>query len=263
MMLNIKTVDSETRTFLNGHALKAYEWLVSDPEVDALLAHANNVVVNRLHYNDHGSVHSRIVSLYSLQLADFLMKSGTEFNVLKEGIGSYADMQTVLLTASYLHDVGNAVMREDHEKLGTTLAKPLVDRLFLTLYPHELEKRIALSCMVLECIASHEWIMANSIEASIVKVADACDMTKGRSRIPLLLGKGDIHSYSAQAIEEVHVLPSNSKKVKIQVVMNQTAGVFQVQEQLDKKLSLSVLKDDVEVEVWLEENGKRRLLDAD
>ena len=42
-----------------------------------------------------------------------------------------------------------------------------------------------------------------TLEAGIVKVADALDMTKGRSRKAITAGKIDIHSISAAAVEAV------------------------------------------------------------
>ena len=41
-----------------------------------------------------------------------------------------------------------------------------------------------------------------TIEAGIVRVADALDMAEGRSRIPFESGRPNIHSLSAAAIEE-------------------------------------------------------------
>lgn len=257
MTIDWKTFDQQTRTRLTGKPLMAYDWLTSDPEVDAWLEHANNVVVNRMGYNDHGHVHSKIVTHYALELMEYLHKRGMKGHVMEEGMGNEADVQVVLVAGSYLHDVGNAIAREGHERLGVVVAKPMVERLMHALYG-EGEKSWKMTAMVLECVVSHEWDLAHSVEASVVKVADACDMTKGRSRIPLLRGKGDIHGYSAQAIESVRILPSKGKKVKVQVVMTSTAGVFQVQEQLAKKLAASVLKADVEVEALLQD-GKGEL----
>lgn len=49
----------------------------------------------------------------------------------------------------------------------------------------------------------------HSIEAGLILIADGCDMTKGRARIPLEIPskptRGDIHKYSANAIEKVHI----------------------------------------------------------
>jgi len=41
-----------------------------------------------------------------------------------------------------------------------------------------------------------------SVEAGIVEIADAIDMTEGRSRIPFEAGQVNIHSVSAQAVDK-------------------------------------------------------------
>ena len=49
----------------------------------------------------------------------------------------------------------------------------------------------------------------HSVEAGIILIADGCDMTKGRARIPLEIpskpAEGDIHKYSANSIEKVKI----------------------------------------------------------
>ena len=49
----------------------------------------------------------------------------------------------------------------------------------------------------------------HSIEAGIILIADGCDMTKGRARIPMAINTtpkvGDIHKYSANAINRISI----------------------------------------------------------
>ena len=75
-----------------------------------------------------------------------------------------------------------------------------------------------------------------TIEAGIVRVADALDMAEGRSRIPFESGRPNIHSLSAAAIEGVRIEPGEEKAVRIEIDMNNSAGVFQVDELLATKL---------------------------
>ena len=67
-----------------------------------------------------------------------------------------------------------------------------------------------------------------SVEAGIVRVADALDMAKGRSRIPFETGRVSIHSLSAAAIEEVDIRSGGDGKVLVEIEMNNSAGLFQV-----------------------------------
>jgi uncharacterized protein len=69
-----------------------------------------------------------------------------------------------------------------------------------------------------------------------VGVADGTDITKGRGRTAFDLGKIDIHSVSALAIDEVHIGPGQDFPVEITVVMNNSAGIFQIEETLTKKV---------------------------
>ena len=63
-----------------------------------------------------------------------------------------------------------------------------------------------------------------TIEAGIVRVADALDMAEGRSRIPFESGRPNIHSLSAAAIESVQIEPGEEKAVRIEIEMNNSAG---------------------------------------
>ena len=51
-------------------------------------------------------------------------------------------------------------------------------------------------------LTHHEPSYPQTLEAGIVKVADALDMEKGRARIPYQEGRLNIHSISALAISE-------------------------------------------------------------
>ena len=52
-----------------------------------------------------------------------------------------------------------------------------------------------------------------SLEAGILRVADALDMAKGRSRIPFERGQVTMHSLSAAAIDEVRIADGEDKPV--------------------------------------------------
>ncbi len=67
-----------------------------------------------------------------------------------------------------------------------------------------------------------------TLEAGIVRVADALDMAKGRSRIPMSGGSMSIHSISAAAIEAVHLEAGQGKPIRLRIEMSNSAGVFQL-----------------------------------
>jgi len=70
----------------------------------------------------------------------------------------------------------------------------------------------------------------------VTAVADGTDVTKGRGRKAFDLGKVDIHSVSALAIDEVHIAAGKEYPVEITIVMNNSAGIFQIEDTLTKKV---------------------------
>lgn len=68
----------------------------------------------------------------------------------------------------------------------------------------------------------------HSTEAGIILIADGCDMTKGRARIPLSINTtprvGDIHKYSANAINRIRIQHGQRKPIKISVEMSADVG---------------------------------------
>ncbi|RLE69246.1 MAG: phosphohydrolase, partial [Thermoprotei archaeon] len=95
---------------------------------------------------------------------------------------------------------------------------------------------------ILHAIYTHmEDLKSYTTEASIVKLADGTDITKGRSRLPYDLGNVDIHVISAMSVEDVEIVPGDEKPVEIRIYMTNSAGVFQVEEILYRKLVAGVL----------------------
>ena len=99
-----------------------------------------------------------------------------------------------------------------------------------------------------------------TVEAGVVRVADALDMSKGRSRIPFEAGKVNIHSLSAAAIEQVEIATGTDKPIRINVRMSNSAGVFQLDELLKEKLNGSGLEPYVEVEATIEGETEKKLV---
>src|SRR5690606_15245455 len=87
-----------------------------------------------------------------------------------------------------------------------------------------------------------------TLEAGIVRVADALDMAKGRSRIPVSGGSLSIHSVSAAAIEAVHIEAGTDKPVRLRIELSNSAGIFQLDQLFRDKLSGSGLEYYIELE---------------
>jgi len=85
-------------------------------------------------------------------------------------------------------------------------------------------------------------------------VSDALDMEKGRARIPFASGSVNIHSVSALAIDKVKVMKGKERPVLIEIDMNNSAGIFQIDELLKDKIARSGLQDLLNVEVRVPES---------
>ncbi len=228
------------------------EILTQDPEVEQMQEYANTVSILRLGYNDHGPVHMRTVTRNAVQMMDLLRSAGIRTSIESENSGSYEDSLSAVILAAFLHDLGMAMGRQDHELHSATLATPLIERALAAVYPDSLEKRVVVRSVALEGIIGH---MANrkinSLEAGIILIADGCDMEKGRARIPLVLNTepraGDIHKYSANSIEKVMITAGDPKPIRVSVEMSSDVGFFQIEEVMLPKVNASPAKQYIEL----------------
>ena len=114
---------------------------------------------------------------------------------------------------------------------------------------------------VLQAITSHRSDGEPlSVEAGILRVADALDMAKGRSRIPFERGSVSIHSLSAAAIDEVRIGDGETRPIMVEIVMNNSSGIYQVDGLLKAKLRGSGLEQYVEVVARIDTEAEKRLV---
>ncbi len=229
---------------------RAYEVLASDPEVQELWVMSNVMAVKRLKYNDHGPVHAQIAAGASLMLYDLLIRNGVEPTLVRDGVVDDPKYTWLIpLYGALLHDVGNSIHRDLHEKLGALLAKPLIEKALEKLIDdHRLRIRLRQEIMhSIHCTAYD--VECLTIEAGCVKVGDGLDMAEGRARVPYKMGSVNIHSVSALSIKKVEVMQGSRIPIKIIVYMDELAGVFQVDEVLMPKLKSTPLRNLVEVAV--------------
>ena len=218
------------------------EILEKDEEIKSILNQVNKVMIGRMDYNDHGIVHSKIVSRNALKILELIDEKP---NIIKEGIGDMKDVKNAIIIGAFLHDIGNSINRENHELLGLIIAQPIIDRILRKIYDNE-EKIAKLKTVINEEILCHMGnYIPTSLEAKIVAVADGTDITKGRARIAFRIGQKDIHEYSAMAINKVEI--KKGSPVEIHVYMDNPAGIFQVQEVLIKKRDRVGMKEKVKV----------------
>jgi metal-dependent HD superfamily phosphatase/phosphodiesterase len=220
---------------------------------------ANVNAVARLEINDHSWVHIQIVANIALKLLRQLTKHGVEPAMVRDYGMTRDDAEIVVLLASLLHCVGMAIHRDGHEDSSLFLAEPKIRELLHGIY--EDPELTVIAAEVLQAITSHrDYGKPLTLEAGIVRVADALDMAKGRSRIPFEHGRVTIHSLSAAAIEDVTIADGDERPIKIEILMNNSSGIYQVDGLLKAKLQGSGLEPYVEVIAHIDTEAEKRLV---
>ncbi|MDR1956488.1 MAG: HD domain-containing protein [Treponema sp.] len=263
--LDTKLMDMLKGLNLSGKALSAGKCIIEDQEVQAIQEYANTVSIKRLGYNDHGPVHMRTVALNGLIMLDLLREAKIKTSLETEECGSFEDSLIGVLMAAFLHDIGMSLSRQDHEIHSAYMAYPILDRLLRQVYAGDIQKQVTVRSLALEGISGH---MGNrvihSLEAGILLVADGCDMTKGRARIPMALSGspkvGDIHKYSANSIEEVRISQGQEQSIRIEIAMSSEVGLFQVEEVLLGKIAASTVKKYIELYAIVQGGEPKRYL---
>jgi hypothetical protein len=243
----------------NQHLEGLLERIRQDAELHQLWRCANVNAIDRSHITDHGPVHVRIVANIALRILRLLFDAGVEASVVRDHGLRRADAEVIVVLAAALHDIGISVHRHQHERYSLILAAPKARELLSTIYD-EPERTIMVS-EVLHAIVAHDWEeTCLTIEAGCVKVADALDMSKGRSRIPFQAGKLDIHSVSAAAIDRVIIGKGPQKPISIAIDMNNSAGIFQVDELLKRKIDNSSIRDYIDVLASIHGDSETRIV---
>jgi metal-dependent HD superfamily phosphatase/phosphodiesterase len=164
-----------------------------DKQLKALWHVSNVNAVVRMEINDHSWVHIQIVANIALKLLRQLTKHGVEPAMVTDYGMERDDAEIVVTLGALTHCVGMAVHRDGHEDFSLFLGEPRIRKLLDGLY--EEPELTVVTAEVLHTITSHrEYGRPLTLEAGIVRVADALDMAKGRSRIPFEHGSVSIHS---------------------------------------------------------------------
>jgi len=214
--------------------------------IQALWEASNVTAIDRMRINDHGPVHVKIVTNLALKLLRLLTEGGVAPGVVNDYGFPATDAEVVVVLASVLHDIGHVIHRHNHEELSLILAPELI-RAFLE-GSYDVREAVILEGEVLHAIHAHRRdIQPFTVEAGVVKVADALDMEEGRARIPFRAGEPTIHSVSAMAIRKVRIMHGEKLPARIEVEMSNSAGIFQLDTLLREKLRHSGIGEHIEV----------------
>ncbi|MCL1815673.1 MAG: HD domain-containing protein [Treponema sp.] len=251
---------------LLGKTEQLADMLLKDDEIQFMQEYANEVSIVRLKYNDHGPVHMRTVALNSLIMMDLLRQANVKASLEKEEAGDFEDSLSAVFCGAFLHDMGMGIGRQDHELHSVYMAYPILTRILSEVYNASIQKQVMIRSIAVEAITGHMGTRSiHSLEAGIVQVADGCDMKKGRARIPLAITggaprMGDIHQYSAQAIDELTIEAGKEKPISIRVGMSSEVGLFQVEEVLLNKIASGTAKSYIELYAILNGGEPKRYL---
>ncbi len=247
--------------------LRLVELLLSDAEVKSIQDYANTVSISRLGLNDHGPVHMKIVCRNALKMLGILHEAGVKTSLEQDGAGTFADSMSAVMMAALLHDSGMTISRKDHELYSGIISYSIMNDLLRQVLPdaRDIARRTIIRSVAMEGIIGHMGTHPiHSIEAGLILIADGCDMTKGRARITLEIPskptEGDIHKYSANAIDKVHINKGNEHPLKIEVQMKSEVGFFQVEEVLIPKLQSSPAKHLIELYAGVEGEEVKRYI---
>jgi uncharacterized protein len=222
--------------------------------------HVSNVnAVARMEINDHSWVHVQIVANIALKLMRQLTKHGIEPAMVRDYGMTDDDAEVVVTLAALMHCTGMSIHRHGHEDFSLFLSEPKMRELLTGIYD-EPERTVVVS-EVLQAIISHRADgQPLTIDAGLIRVADALDMAKGRSRIGFERGSVSMHSLSAAAIEDVTITDGTERPILIEIRMNNSSGLFQVDGLLKAKLRGSGLEPYVEVVAHIDTETEQRLV---
>ncbi len=235
-----------------------------DVELNTLWEAANVMAVKRLQMSDHGPTHVAIVANLAIKILRNLFDADVEPSVVTDWELEKDDAEVIVFLAAIMHDLGNAVHRDLHDDFGVTLANRLLHRILTPVYEDVRIRQIVIT-ETLHAMVAHDAVNAvHTIEGGVVRVSDGLDMKKGRSRIAFEFGAMDIYKVSGMAVDQVTVLPPTKEKpVRVEIIMNDAAGIFQVDYLLKKKIQGSGLESWVEIIAKMKEgSGGERLIDT-
>jgi uncharacterized protein len=230
----------------------------ADPQVKAWW-YVAGVNAARLGLTDHSWVHVQIVTNIALRIGRLLFRRGVVPAVVSDhGLGE-RDAEVVIAAAALFHCVGMSIHRTDHEGYSLFLTADKLNGLLAGIYTEPVRSIVVAEAM--HAVISHRTAgRPLTIEGAIVRVADALDMAKGRSRVEFEAGRLDIHSISAYAIDEVRIAGGTDKAVRVEIEMSNSAGIFQVDEGLGAKLRGTPLAEHMEVIARIEGEHEKRLV---
>ena len=178
--------------------------------------------------------------------------------VTDHGMGR-RDAEVVVAAGALLHDVGMSIHRADHEAYSLFLAERKLAS-SSTASTRSRERTVVVSESLHAIIGHRRRGEPYTLEAGVVRVADALDMAQGargcRSR---RVGSASTRCRPPRSTRS-RSTAGDERAVRIEIKMNNSAGIFQVDDLLATKLRGTPLEGHVEVVATIEGETEKRLL---
>jgi metal-dependent HD superfamily phosphatase/phosphodiesterase len=226
-------------------------------EIKTLWKIMNVNAIDRLGMSDHGPTHFQIVANYGIKIARIFEGRKVPMSIVDDFGLTNDHAEVVIFLASLMHDLGMSIHREGHEEFSLFIARDMMKDI-LSFLPIE-EKMVVVSETLHAIISHRAYGKPSTVEAGIVRIADALDMGKGRSRITYKKGEINIYSVSDNAITRVDVAEGKDRPLTIKIVMDNPAGIFQVDDLMKEKIKGSNLEKYIEVAAFIIEKGREKL----
>ena len=220
------------------------ERINADEELRQLWRSANINAVGRLGLGDSGEVHVRIVANAGLKLLRLLREAGHQPAVVVQHRPAVVvqhrpavvvqhrltpDEAEIIVVLAAVHDLGLAVHTDAHlaARAGLVLADRKLGELLAVLYPPR--ERAVLRAEALHAMVAQEADVAClTLEAAVLKLADALDLTKGRARLPAEAGQRVGAANAMLLVDEVTIQRAKAPPVRVVVRLSRADGLAAV-----------------------------------
>lgn len=219
------------------------ERINADDELRQLWRCANVTAVERLGLGDCGEVHVRIVANAALKLLRLLRDAGLLPALVEHHRLASEDAELVVVLAAALHDLGLAAGAGDQPSAGLALATVKGRELLADLYGVR-ERTIVLAEALHAVSAQPAGVRCLTLEAAVLRLADALDLAKGRVRLPAHPGRGPM---GAVPVEEVAILRAKDPPVHVVIRLSQAEALGAIEDLLRHRLRGVGLDDQVAI----------------
>jgi len=214
------------------------ERINADEELRQLWRSTNLNAVDRMGLGDCGEVHVRIVANAGLKLLRLLREAGHQPAVVTQHRLTSDEAEIIVVLAAALHDLGLAVHTDPQlaAMAGLVLADRKLGELLVDLYtPRE---RAIVRVEALHAVAAQgQGAACLTLEAAILKLADALDLTKGRARLPAETAQGLGAANAMALVDEVTIQRAKTPPVVVVVRLSRLDGLAALAALLQSKLA--------------------------